>query len=119
MATPPLTCCNGAEDGIRTHDPHLGMVRGFVLLGPAGPRSAVRPPSFQTVHRVRRCSRALSLSAQLPKHGRSEEPRNFAVAAVADPALKRRLEPDCWAMCSKKPLDSEVRQAAEKAVQWR
>ena len=33
---PSLTSYDGAEDGIRTHDPHLGKVRVFVLLGPPG-----------------------------------------------------------------------------------
>ena len=27
--TPPLTCSDGAEDGIRTHDPHLGKVMRY------------------------------------------------------------------------------------------
>jgi hypothetical protein len=30
-----LTCSDGAEDGIRTRDPHLGKVRVFVSLSPA------------------------------------------------------------------------------------
>jgi hypothetical protein len=38
--TPPLTCSDGAEDGIRTRDPHLDRVVVFVLLGTAGPPSA-------------------------------------------------------------------------------
>ena len=56
----PLTWYDGAEDGIRTRDPHLGKVRVFVRLGPASPLKcgSVHPVST-SVHPVRPCSRAL------------------------------------------------------------
>jgi hypothetical protein len=43
----PSTWCFGAEDGIRTRDPHLGKVMEFVCLGLAGPQrcGSVHPVS--------------------------------------------------------------------------
>ena len=41
VAKLPLTCYDGAEDGIRTRDPHLGKVVGFVPLGLTGPRTCL------------------------------------------------------------------------------
>jgi hypothetical protein len=53
VETPLLNCYEGAEDGIRTLDPHLGKVVVFVGLGPPGPlKRLLRPSSFHYVHPV-------------------------------------------------------------------
>ena len=56
----PLTCSDGAEDGIRTRDPHLGKVFEFVH------GVLVTPPSWPPVYgrstesaRIRPCCRAV------------------------------------------------------------
>jgi hypothetical protein len=56
----------GAEDGIRTRDPHLGKVVVFFLVGPASPQtcSSVHPgsrPSAQSVGLVEQSYYCLKL----------------------------------------------------------
>ena len=48
---PPLTCYNGAEDGIRTRDPHLGKVFEFVHGVQRESSELVFRP--RNVHRIR------------------------------------------------------------------
>ena len=57
---PPLTCYDGAEDGIRTRDPHLGKVIEFVygVLGcPLSWRPVYGPSTEST--RTQPCCRAV------------------------------------------------------------
>jgi len=54
-----LTWRTGAEDGIRTHDPHLGKVVTFISVVSPLPVVLSRPASFHLVHPLRRCSRAV------------------------------------------------------------
>ncbi len=74
---------HGAEDGIRTRDPHLGKVRVFVRLGLVG------PPTCGSVHRVSSPS-----SESAPVVERS----TIDLSCLGPFGLWKALDPECQRM---------------------
>ena len=78
----PSTWCLGAEDGIRTRDPHLGKVMDFLCLGP-------RVPECGSVHPV---SSSSTPSAPVVERLLPTAPRLTNGTAAAAPWLDPRLD---------------------------
>ena len=94
---PPLTCSDGAEDGIRTRDPHLGKVMRYhcatsalsehsIAVTAPGAERVLSAPSWSFATRDPRVPRRITPSVDCPSCTRTSPAKSSAGRSVPLPA---------------------------------